>query len=50
MNVSAYENVVCRIANTCVEQAAIVIIIVVSVKCEQWYKNGGNNKEFFMWS
>ena len=38
--------VVSRIANSCVEQAVIVIIIVVLVKCEQWHKSGENNKEF----
>ena len=27
------------IANSCVGQAVIVIIIVVSVKCEQWHKS-----------
>ena len=27
-------------------QAVIVIIIVVSVKCEQWHKSSENNKEF----
>ena len=38
--------VVSRIANSCVGQAVIVIIIVVSVKCEQWHKSSENNKEF----
>ena len=38
--------VVRRIANTCVEQAVVVIIIVVSVKCEQCHKSSANNKEF----
>ena len=27
-------------------QEVIVIIIVVSVKCEQWYKSRANNIEF----
>ena len=36
---------VSRIANTCVEQAVIVIIIIVSVKCKQWLKSSANNKE-----
>ena len=31
--------VVSRITNSCVEQVVIVIISVVSVKCEQWHKN-----------
>ena len=35
-----------RIANSYVGQAVIVIIIVVSVKCEQWHKTRENNKEF----
>ena len=34
-----------RIANSSIGQA-LVIIIVVSVKCEQWRKNSENNKEF----
>ena len=38
--------VVTRITNSCVEQAVIVIISVVSVKCEQWNKSSKNNKEF----
>ena len=31
--------IVSRIANSCIEQAVIVIIIVVSVKCAQWHKS-----------
>ena len=27
-------------------QAVIIIIIVVSVKCELWHKSSANNKEF----
>ena len=38
--------VVSRIANSCVGQAVIFIIIVVSIKCEQWHKSSANNKEF----
>ena len=34
-----------RIANSCVEQAVIVITIAVSVKCEQWHKSRANNKD-----
>ena len=37
---------VSRIANTCGRQTVIVIIIVVSVKCEQCDKSNANNKEF----
>ena len=37
--------VVIRIANSCVEQAVIFIIIVVSVKCEQWHKSSAENKD-----
>ena len=35
-----------KITNSCVEQAVIVIISVVSVKCEQLHKSSENNKEF----
>ena len=38
--------VVSIITNSCVEQAVIVIISVVSVKCEQWHKSSENYKEF----
>ena len=38
--------VVSRIANSSVGQAVIVIIIVVSMKCEQWHRSNANNKEF----
>ena len=38
--------VVSKIANSCVGQAVMVIIIVVSVKCEQWHKSRVNNKEY----
>ena len=37
--------VVIRITNSCIEQAVIVVIIVVSVKYEQWHKNSENNEE-----
>ena len=40
--------VVSRIANSCVVQAVIVIIITVSAKCEQFHKRSENNKEFFV--
>ena len=36
--------VVSRISNSCVGQAVVVIIIVVSVKCEQWHKSNADNK------
>ena len=32
--------------NSCIEQVVIVIISVVSVKCEQWHRSSENNKEF----
>ena len=35
-----------RITNCCVEEAVIIIVIFVSVKCEQWHKVSANNKEF----
>ena len=38
--------VVSRIANSCVEQAVVIIIIIVSVKSEQWFKSRDNNIEF----
>ena len=34
------------ISNSCVEQAFIVIIIIVSVNVEQWHKCSANNEEF----
>ena len=37
--------VVSRIANSCVVQTVIVVIIIVSVKCELWRKSSENNKE-----
>ena len=46
INVSAYEKVVSKIANKCVEEAVIVIIIAVSIRCEQWHKSSAKNKEF----
>ena len=36
--------VVSRIANSCVGQAVIVLIIIASVKCEQWHKSSENLK------
>ena len=38
--------VVSIITNSFVEQAVIVVISVVSVKCEQWHKSSENNKQF----
>ena len=37
--------VVSKITNSCVAQAVIVIISVISVKCVQWHKSCENNKE-----
>ena len=37
--------VVNRIANSCGEQAVIVTIITLSVKCEHWHKSSKDNKE-----
>ena len=42
----AYKKVMSRIGNSCLEQAVIVVIIVVSVKCERWHKSIENNKGF----
>ena len=41
----AYKTVVSRISNSCVGQAVIVIISIVSVKCEQWHKSNENTKK-----
>ena len=38
--------VVSGIVNSYVGQAVIVVIIVVSIKCEQSHKSGEHNKEF----
>ena len=38
--------VVNRITNSCVGQAVIALIIVVSVQYEQWRKSSEHNKQF----
>ena len=39
------KTVVSRIAKSCVIQA-VIVIIVVSVKCEQLHRNSANSKQF----
>ena len=39
--------VLSRLADNYVGQAVIVIIIVISVICEQWHISNENNREFY---
>ena len=47
IKVRVYKKVVSKITNRCVGQlfVIVVIVIVVSVMCEQWHKSSENYKE-----